>query len=56
MERNCMETETGRNVAKQGGVKQKTERTGLGGTRNRDKERAWREERESQRRVAVLSY
>lgn len=55
MERNCMETETGRNVAKQGGVKQKAEMTGRGGTRNRDKERAWRE-RESQRRVAVLSY
>ncbi|XP_070244897.1 transmembrane protein 92 isoform X1 [Bos mutus] len=29
MERNCMETETGRNTAKQGGVKQKTDdRTG----------------------------
>lgn len=29
MERNCMETEKGRNTAKQGGVKQKTDdRTG----------------------------
>ena len=29
MERNCMETGTGRNTAKQGGVKQKTDdRTG----------------------------